>query len=171
MTFFSLQGPYEKWPGSTLRWMPVWSWAEILSAGLHIFGQQEQDIRKRYAKWLGIPRYVLQQTSQAHQQLLDQAIKRCSIAVLKSSFIDQYADKHILVHITVTEDYFLNSAVVVEGYVENSLIANYAEDTDREVEDFLANCSGISDLASFRDKVLEKRKASQVLQHGAALVP
>lgn len=138
-------------------------------AGVHIFEQKEQDIRERYEKWLGIPRFVLQQTSQEHQESLDQAIKNCSIAVLKSSFTNLNADKqirHKLIHVTVKEGYFFDANVVVKGYVENSLIAKYVESTDREVEDFLAASGGISDIASFRGKVLEKRKAHQILQCG-----
>ena len=52
----------------------------------------------------------------------------------------------------------LDSAVVVKGYVENSLMPKFVESTDREVEDFLAASGGISDIASFRGKVLEKWK-------------
>ena len=48
------------------------------------------------------------------------------------------------------------ATVLVKGYVENSLIAKYVESTDREVEDFLAASGGISDIASFRGKVLQK---------------
>ena len=116
-----------------MRWMPVWSWDEIL-AGMHVFGQKEQDIRERYEKWLGIPRFVLQQTNQEFQESLDWAIKYCSIAYLNSSLTNIYADNQIsdkIVHITVTEGYFLDSAVMVKGYVENSLIAKFVESPDR----------------------------------------
>ena len=156
-----------------MRWMPVWSWEEILSAGMHVFGQREQDIRERYEKWLGIPRFVLQQTSQEHQDSLDQAINNCSIADLKSSFTNIYADNQIsdkIVHITVTEGYFLDSPVMVKGYVENSLIAKFVEPPGREVEDFLAASGGSSDIASFRGKILEKRKAHQILQRGGSFL-
>lgn len=71
---------------------------------------------------------------------MDQATKDCSIAVLKSSFTNLNAAKqisHKLIHVAVKKGYFLDSAVVVRGYVENSLIAKYVESTDREVEDFL----------------------------------
>ena len=168
MILFSLQEPF-KWANCAMRWMPVWSWDEILLAGVHIFEQKEQDIRERYEKWLGIPRFVLQQTTQEHQESLGQAIKNCSIAVLKSSFTNLNADKqisHKLIHVTVKEGYFFDANVVVKGYVENSLIAKYVESTDREVEDLLAASGGISDVASFRGKVLEKRKAHQILQRG-----
>ena len=156
-----------------MRWMPVWSWEEILSAGVHVFGQREQDIRERYEKWLGIPLFVLQQTSQEHQDSLDQAINNCSIADLKNSFINLNADRemsHKLVHATVTGGYLFDSVVVVKGYVENSLIAKYVESTDREVEDFLAASGGSNDIASFRGKILEKRKAHQILQRGCSFL-
>lgn len=109
-------------------------------AGVHVFGQKEQDIRERYDRWLGIPWFVLQQTSEEHQETLNQAIESCSIADLKSSLTNPYADNpisHKIVHVTVKEGYFLDSAVLFKGYVENSLIAKFAESTDREVEDFL----------------------------------
>ena len=153
--------------------MPVWCWDEIRLAGTLIFGQEEADIRARFNRWQGIPLFVLQLTAQIFQYSLDEAIRDCSIGTLKSSFTNPNADgviSHKLFHVTVEPGFYKGLSVLVEGYVLNSLIAKFAESTDRDVEDFLAASGGYSDIASFRGKVLEKRKAHQILQKGGSFL-
>ena len=82
MTLWLLLQDALKWPSGDVKWMPVWSWDEILSAGVHIFRQEEADIKERYGKWLGIARVVLQQTSQVYQESLDTAIRKCGVTTL-----------------------------------------------------------------------------------------
>lgn len=165
-----------KWHKCAMRWMPVWCWTEICTAGTTIFQQEEAEIRSclgRFDKWHGIPRFVLQQINQEHQDSLDEAIRECSISTLKNSFTKLTADRaisHKLIHVTVRPGFFKGPSVLVEGYVLNSLIAKYAESTDREVEDFLASSGGNTNIASFRGKVLEKRKAHEVLQKGGSFL-
>ena len=108
----------------------------------------------------------------SYQDSLDEAIRDCSISTLKNSFTNLTADRsisHKLIHVTVKPGFLKGPSVIVEGYVLNSLIAKYAESTDRDVEDFLAASGGYNDIASFRGKVLEKRIGHQVLQRGGSI--
>ena len=148
-----------KWPGGDIRWMPVWSWKEI-SSGMAIFGQQEADVTERYDRWGGIPRFVLQQTTKPFQDWLDRAISGCSISTLKNSFFSITADafiSHKLFHVTVGEGFSQGPIEIVEGYVLDSLIFEYAVSTERDVIDFLtASCSKY-DIECLRRKVLAKQ--------------
>ncbi len=120
-------------------------------AGTTIFQQEEAEIRGRFGKWHGIPRFVLHQIIQEHQDSLDKAIRECSISTLRNSFTNLTADRtisHKLIHVTVRPGLYEGPSVIVEGCVLNSLIFKCAESTDRDVAYFLASSRGYTDIAS-----------------------
>ena len=158
-----------KWPAKKWRWMPIWGWEEIKAAGIHIYGQEEAEIRERYERWLGIPRYVLQLLDEADQNGLDKAIDQCSLDVLAQSFTSLTAHKqisHKLVHVHVKDGYLEGPTQIVGGYVEDRLIAKYVQAKDSDVEHFLAASGGNADAAAFKGKIFEKKKAHKILREG-----
>ncbi|EGG17252.1 hypothetical protein DFA_08242 [Cavenderia fasciculata] len=70
-----------------IRYMPDWTFEEIVVANKACFHRDHEIIKDRFEKWGGIPRYVLQlATLQGHQRLLYRALAIESIrAVLGSA--------------------------------------------------------------------------------------
>ncbi|CAG8489637.1 368_t:CDS:2 [Acaulospora colombiana] len=62
--------------GTTIRYMPVWSWEEIDACRIRLFSHLSQrEVRKLYNKWGGIPRFTLFcALNDSQQDLLQMAI-------------------------------------------------------------------------------------------------
>eukprot|EP00026_Physarum_polycephalum_P004034 Phypoly_transcript_04051.p1 GENE.Phypoly_transcript_04051~~Phypoly_transcript_04051.p1 ORF type:complete len:314 (+),score=33.58 Phypoly_transcript_04051:88-1029(+) len=66
--------------GAKIRYMPVWQDTEIFHCRKFIYSHlDEEETKARYARWGGIPRYVLQFTEPEDQRQLQEAIEGASI--------------------------------------------------------------------------------------------
>jgi len=156
-------------PDSVLRHMPVWSWEEIQAAHQHIFSSQlEADVASRYSKWGGIPRFVLQLTDAADQDLLTEALDSCSLNFLTSSIINlstasKFGD--MLLHLTVDTGYLKGPVVFASDWLQGELISRCLQLGQREVHNFLAASGVEPSVAVFRNMLWE-RYAHVALQRG-----
>ena len=162
-----------KRPDSLLRHMPTWSWKEIQAARQHIFSRQpEADVASRYSRWGGIPRFVLQKTDAANQDLLTEALNSCSLSDLDltSSMTNlNTASKvsHRLLHLTVEAGYLKGSVEFASDWVQGELIGRYLQIRQHEVHVFLAASGGEPNVAAFRGALWE-RYAYVALQRGGS---
>ena len=117
--------------------MPVWTEEELVCAGEEIFGLKEQEgvrhedeedpiaeLKERYEIWGGIPRYVLEQTSEEEQDDLDRAIRCVTTAKMEAALrstweIEMITDK--LVHMTANFDYTVGRQRFASKYVKDEL--------------------------------------------------
>ncbi|PKK72608.1 hypothetical protein RhiirC2_776997 [Rhizophagus irregularis] len=89
--------------GVTIRYMPVWSWAEIdLCRGILFRNLTQEHVRELYNKWGGIPRYTLfYALNDGQQAFLQMAINSVNDKIL--NFIGETTDdnnsSHKIVHI------------------------------------------------------------------------
>ncbi|CAG8701674.1 12189_t:CDS:2, partial [Acaulospora morrowiae] len=89
--------------GTTIRYMPVWSWEEIDACRIKLFRNLTQGhVRKLYNKWGGIPRFTLFYALNVSQQnLLQSAINSVNDNLL--NFVGETTDdnsaSHKIVHI------------------------------------------------------------------------
>ena len=74
---------YYKQGDAAMLYFPVFSWEEIQASHATCFPALPIDgVMGRYARWGGIPRYVLEKTDPAVQGLLDQAVKEVKPSLL-----------------------------------------------------------------------------------------
>ncbi|CAG8666470.1 4641_t:CDS:1, partial [Paraglomus occultum] len=89
--------------GTTIRYMPVWSWEEIDACRIKLFRNLTREyVRKLYNEWGGIPRFILfYALNDAQQDLLQKAINSVDNNLL--NFVGETADdnsaSHKIVHI------------------------------------------------------------------------
>ncbi|RHZ53526.1 hypothetical protein Glove_441g117 [Diversispora epigaea] len=94
---------FDKYIGTTIRYMPVWEWKEIDACRVMIYNHlEESEIKQLFFKWGGIPRFVLEKASdQTQQNLLEEAIARCDEKIFnyigESDIRDEVS--HKLIHI------------------------------------------------------------------------
>lgn len=103
---------------------------------------------------------------------MDEAIRECSLDLLKHSYLSLTtltAYKHFshkLIHVQVRDGYLKGAAEILMGYIEDALLSKYTWSRGTAVENFLAGSAENANLASFREKILEKRMAHTALQKG-----
>lgn len=158
-----------KQAGSLVRFMSVWSWAEVEAARQHIFSQQAvADVHARFCIWGGIPRYILQLLDAVHQGLLTDAVNTCSLGDLLASMTDINSAvklSHRLVHLTVTAGCQKGQVQFASQWVMDQLISRYLQYRSRELLDFLTASRGEPAVADFRGRLWE-RHAHNTLRHG-----
>ncbi|RHZ88573.1 hypothetical protein Glove_22g85 [Diversispora epigaea] len=94
---------FDKYIGTTIRYMPVWEWEEIDACRVMIYNHlKESEIYQLFLKWGGIPRFVLEKASdQTQQNLLEEAIARCDEKIFNYIGENDIRDEvsHKLIHI------------------------------------------------------------------------
>ena len=155
-----------KRPDSLRRHMPAWSWEEIQAARQHIFSRHpEADVASRYSKWGGIPRYVLQNTDAADQDLLQIALNCCSLDNVTRGLesISCASDfTHFLLHLTVEAGYLAGPVVFASDWVQGEVISRCLK---FRRDDFVAGSWGKPSVAAFRGALWESY-AHAALQRG-----
>lgn len=100
----------------------------------------------------------------------EDAIKQCSLAQLTACMVNtETAPKdmsHRLVCVTVYSDYSKGPVTFLSKYIMDELAARFDRDMDVSVQAFLASSNGNDAIQSFRGKILERRKAHELLQKG-----
>jgi len=96
---------YVKYEGSFIRYMPVWTEEEILLCRKEIYPNlPEEEVRGRFLKWGGIPRYVLEKVDAPHQNTLIAALDAANLdSIVKYIGQSDTPDdaSHKLVHMIV----------------------------------------------------------------------
>ena len=160
-----------KRPDSLRRHMPAWSWEEIQAARQHIFSRHpETDVASRYSKWGGIPRYVLQKTDAADQDLLQKALNCCSLDNVTCGMesISRASDfTHFLLHLTVEAGYLAGPVVFASDWVQGEVISRCLKFRRDDLRHFVAGSWGEPTIAAFRGALWESY-AHAALQCGGS---
>ncbi|GBC04945.1 hypothetical protein RclHR1_05970002 [Rhizophagus clarus] len=84
--------------GTTIQYMPVWSWEETDTCRKELFPQLSQKaVRELYDRWGGIPRFTLfYALNESQQRLLDKAINSVNASIFK--FVGESTDDNSAIH-------------------------------------------------------------------------
>jgi len=67
---------FDKMVGTTIRFMPVWSWNEVNECRIGMFNHlEEAKVEDLYSRWGGIPRFILEKSLDSSQQ---KSSRRCN---------------------------------------------------------------------------------------------
>ena len=125
--------------GATIRYMPVWSWGEIEACHALLYADDPKrplaEVARAYARWGGIPRYVLEKLREEGSQIeLDRAISRSTLARLMEAVGDlEGADdaSHRVLHFDVKRPYIRTAVVFGSADIASRVLATL-EARDRE---------------------------------------
>lgn len=111
--------------------MSIWDWAELEECRSLVFPSLAAcDVRSRYERWGGLPRYVLEKTSDIDQRALSRAIDRSSIRLVREAAFGASPDPRVsdlLLHTVVADDFVTTgmewaSVWVFEKFFEKALL-------------------------------------------------
>ncbi len=152
-----------------MRHMGPWSCEEILAARDHIFNDQPiANVKGRFSKWGGIPRYIFQDTDAVSQALLKNAIDTFGLDSLSNIMIEPnmrsseqaFAIGHKIVHMTVEGNYLRSPVVFASEWVREELISRLLRLLEHEVRDFLEDRTwGMPEFLAFREAFRERHRA------------
>ncbi|EFJ20538.1 hypothetical protein SELMODRAFT_418242 [Selaginella moellendorffii] len=103
---------------------PVWTEDELLALNEHNFGHDPEEVRKRFLKWGGTPRYVLEKVWPEAQAEISRAIglvRDFDKIIMLQALPDDPARKAF--HTIVDESTFTSSRLA-PAYVEEQLLSN-----------------------------------------------
>ncbi|CAL5224669.1 g7391 [Coccomyxa viridis] len=152
--------------------MGPWSCKEISAARTHIFKDQHvADVKGRFSKWGGIPRFVLPNTDEESQALLKEAIDTFNIGNLTHIMImpdmkssEQAFDiGHKIVHLTVDANNLHGPVVFASDWVREELVRRFSHLKQREERKFLEDGWGnqVPEVFAF-GKALRERYAKVI---------
>ncbi|EFJ28365.1 hypothetical protein SELMODRAFT_411083 [Selaginella moellendorffii] len=105
---------------------PIWTEDELLALNEHNFGHDPEDVRKRFLKWGGIPRYVLQKVGPEAQAQISEALGlvREFDRVINHQALSE-GQSHKAFHMVVDESTFKSFRLApASPYVEEQLMLN-----------------------------------------------
>ncbi|CAG8844860.1 40041_t:CDS:2, partial [Gigaspora margarita] len=150
---------FDKYIGSTIRYMPVWTFNEIEECRSNIFNHLGIDkIKNLYMRWGGIPRFVLENAhDKAQQNLLQHAIDTVDETILN------YVGETNCPNDVTDEE---TDAEKVLPYTEaNEVVVKLKINYKEKLKNFLMASSSINEYGSLRGNIFE-RVAHQILQGG-----
>jgi hypothetical protein len=117
--------------------MSVWSWTELEDCRRFVFPSlPSTDVRSRYGRWGGLPRYVLEKIGKVDQLRLDEAINRSSIPLVEQAELGIFSNPEVtdlLLHRVVEDDFVTTrlewaSFWVVDRFIQKELSLNGTAD-------------------------------------------
>ncbi|KAF0382297.1 putative crinkler family protein [Gigaspora margarita] len=172
---------FDKYIGSTIRYMPVWTFNEIEECRSNIFNHLGIDkIKNLYMRWGGIPRFVLENAhDKAQQNLLQHAIDTVDETILnyvgETNCPDDVSHKlvHIRTNLPVDEEtdvekvlpYTETYIYFASEYVANEVVVKLKINYKEKLKNFIMASSSINEYGSLRGNIFE-RVAHQILQGG-----
>ncbi|PKY19858.1 hypothetical protein RhiirB3_496000 [Rhizophagus irregularis] len=159
--------------GVTIRYMPVWSWAEIdLCRGILFRNLTQEHVRELYNKWGGIPRYTLfYALNDGQQAFLQMAINSVNDKIL--NFIGETTDdnnsSHKIVHIrtNVEENEEEEEGEEEEGEEVEEEEEVVGEITRNQLQNFVEASSSLNDYATLRGTIFERIAHRKLLEGGS----
>ncbi|RHZ55278.1 hypothetical protein Glove_417g36 [Diversispora epigaea] len=174
---------FDKYVGTTIRYMPIWSLEEIETCRKRIFNDLEpKKVNDLFSKWGGIPRFVLEKTQDStQQQLLEEAIvknsnKRLFTFVGEINHTDNMSNKllHIYTNIPNKDNenkedikifYKKKFLQFASEYVSKKVIDALIENHRKVLEKFVISSSSINEWSTIRGNVFEDI-SHRILQKG-----
>ncbi len=137
---------FKKPPVPQVFYMPTWSEAE-LEAIVPLFPNASK-WRERFENLGGIPRHVLEVTTEPPTQMLEAACKNCSlddcinIIGINSTITEKSKVVHILVHVTSTAPYTNSSLCYASQAALDVIVRHKGNEAKYRMRELLASCEG-----------------------------
>lgn len=131
--------------GTTIRYLPVWTWDEIDSCRDLLYGadplRSRDAVLEAFDRWGGIPRFVLEKLNDPAAQLtLDAAVAVTDLQKLQAAVgsIDAAGDlSHKLLHIIVEKPYIRYHVSLGTMYIADKVVQKLANEQKDAFELFL----------------------------------
>jgi hypothetical protein len=95
--------------GTSELYMSIWDWSELEECRSLIYPSMAAcDVRSRYERWGGLPRYVLEKTSDDDQRALSRAIDKASMRLVREAAFGSSPNPRVsdlLLHTVVANDF------------------------------------------------------------------
>ncbi|CAG8701888.1 2263_t:CDS:1, partial [Funneliformis caledonium] len=176
---------FDKMVGTTIRFMPVWSWNEVNECRIGMFNHlEEAKVEDLYSRWGGIPRFILEKSLDSSQQNhLEDAISKSNWKLFEFvGEIDHANDvSHRIIHIHTNlpseeeemneegeeifyiQKFILFASEWVAEKVMNRLESNYSQ----QLRNFVTASSSENEYSTLRGVIFEQI-AHRILQKGGS---
>jgi hypothetical protein len=149
--------------GATIRYMPIWSWAEIEACHALLYSDDPTrplaDVSAAFERWGGVPRFVLEKLrDEAAQLSLQDAIDTAKLGVIQSSVgqVDSAPEaSHRLLHILTQRPYVRKSVTFGTQHILDQLTTRFLTLQARGMMTFLVSSAFSSQLATVRGDLFE----------------
>jgi hypothetical protein len=116
--------------GATIRYMPVWSWHEIIACHTLLYAHDETrplaDVAAAFDRWGGVPRMVLEKLrDEAAQAELDAAVATADVGILVRSAgqVDAAPEaSHRLLHMLTQRPYVHKSIAFGSVHIADAVL-------------------------------------------------
>jgi hypothetical protein len=149
--------------------MPLWTEMEL--EAIAPFFTNANTWRDRFKILGGIPRHVLEVTTQPPIEILESACSDCSLddcikkIGMNSTITDKSKVVHLLVHVTSTAPYTDSSVSYASQAALNSIVRNKGNEAKRRMSELLASCQGNPLIAALCGYIFEPY-AIELLEKG-----
>lgn len=164
-----LVNDYKKPPSPLRFYMPPWTKAELKNIA-HLF-PKSRTWRDRFKILGGIPRYVLEDTTQAPSEILRATCSLCTLnecistVGLDSTITDKSKITHSLIHVLSTAPFTRSSVSFASAAARDTIIYQKGIEGRRRMRELLSSCAGNPLCASFCGGLFEPY-AIEVLEKG-----
>jgi hypothetical protein len=149
--------------GSTIRYMPVWSWDEIHACHTLLYANDPTrplaEVVAAYERWGGVPRFVLEKLrDKAAQGELDAAIATADLGVVDrcTGEVDSAPEtSHRLLHILTQRPYIEKSIAFGSAHIANVVLSKLLQQQRVQLAAFLSSSAGDSTTSGLRGVLFE----------------
>ena len=137
---------FKKPPEPEVFYMPTWTESEL--EAIEPFFPNASEWRYRFGILGGIPRHVLEVTTQPPTEMLEAACTECSLddcikkIGINSSITEKSKVVHLLVHVTSTPPYTKSSVCYASQTALKIIVRHKADEAKRRMSDLFASCQG-----------------------------
>ncbi|CAG8779222.1 17223_t:CDS:2 [Gigaspora margarita] len=181
-TWITQMSEFDKMVGTTIRFMPVWSWNEINECRIGMFNHLEvEKVEDLYSCWGGIPRFILEKALDSSQQNhLEDAISKCNARLLEFVGEIDHADdiSHRIIHIHTNlpseegeeneeTPYIKKFILFASERVAEKVIDKLERNYNQQLRNFVTASSSENEYSMLRGVIFEQI-AHRILQKGGS---
>eukprot|EP00026_Physarum_polycephalum_P003209 Phypoly_transcript_03219.p1 GENE.Phypoly_transcript_03219~~Phypoly_transcript_03219.p1 ORF type:complete len:546 (+),score=48.84 Phypoly_transcript_03219:883-2520(+) len=161
---------FQKRRNTITRFMPIWTLSELEEcSGITNPQQPLSEVRRLFARWGGIARFVLEKQDDVNQALLDQAIVASNLQSIKRSVGEldtPDTNSHKVLHMVVDSTYKKYKMQLASKYVATKIFELFEENNRQEVLKFISSDSVDPRTKSLRGDLFEGYSHNQFIQGG-----
>ena len=149
--------------GSTIRYMPVWSWQEIQACHTLLYADDPErplaEVTAAFQRWGGVPRFVLEKLRDcAAQRMLDAAIATADLSALVRSVgeVDAAPEtSYRVLHMQTQRPYVDTSVAFGSVYIAEAVLSKLQLQQREQLVAFLSVSAGDAFAAGVRGVLFE----------------
>lgn len=154
----------DKKANNTYKVMPLWAESELIQTMLAFHGYRGREaqtikaVKERFAKWGGIPRYVIEQLRDEDQSKLQKAINKCTLSQVVEgleSGTDSSCILHKIVHVTSNHDLSEGRTKIASPFVKEELVKRFLGLEAGDRRKYLADLESEDNIKSFKGYLWE----------------